>query len=282
VVANARPRAFSFLLRLPIGLWRPDALIGVHSTSENGQETLASMGFTTAFARDAAAYGVPPAIVGKIVQTEPGRMEWLSPADLQPMGVVVLAPTSSQSQPLPTTPTAGDVFSTEDKSSGSAEGRAMEAATEFFRSSTLSNSEAVAFLEEIYPPTLTYYGKVVSKEEALRDKTNFMKRYPERAYSIRPGTMTASCEASENRCTVTGMVDWQTRSPTRNATSSGSARFDLTFTADDKPIVLSESSEVLTRGNNLSAHSKLIYDRLESVIKRSWCLAERPLDWLVF
>ncbi len=68
----------------------PDALIGVHSTSLNGQENLASMGLTTAFARDAAAYGVPPAIIGKMVQTEPGRISWLTPSDLQLMRVALL------------------------------------------------------------------------------------------------------------------------------------------------------------------------------------------------
>ena len=60
----------------------PDALIGVHSASENGQENLTTMGFTTVFARVAAQYGVPPAIIGKMVQTEPGRMAWLTPNDL--------------------------------------------------------------------------------------------------------------------------------------------------------------------------------------------------------
>ena len=79
----------------------PDALVGVHSASYDGQENLTSMGITTAFARSAADYGVPPAIIGKMVQTEPGRMTWLTPSDLQPMGVVILTPSSPQAQPLP-------------------------------------------------------------------------------------------------------------------------------------------------------------------------------------
>jgi Clp protease len=82
----------------------PDALVGVHSVNENGQENLTSMGFTTALARDAAAYGVPPAIIGKMVQTEPGRIAWLTPTDLQPMGVVVLTPSSPQARPSTTAP----------------------------------------------------------------------------------------------------------------------------------------------------------------------------------
>ena len=77
----------------------PDALIGVHSTSLNGQENLASMGLTTAFARDAAAYGVPPAIIGKMVQTEPGRISWLTPSDLQLMRVALLPAAPAQAAP---------------------------------------------------------------------------------------------------------------------------------------------------------------------------------------
>ena len=66
-----------------------DALVGVHSASENGEENLTSMGLTTALAREAVAYGVPPATIGKMVGTEPGRIAWLTQSDLKPMGVVL-------------------------------------------------------------------------------------------------------------------------------------------------------------------------------------------------
>lgn len=57
----------------------PDALIGVHSAaSEGGQETAESMAVTPAMARDGGNLGVPPAIVGKVIETQPGRMEWKS------------------------------------------------------------------------------------------------------------------------------------------------------------------------------------------------------------
>ena len=74
---------------------RPGALIGVHSVSENGEETIGSMAVTTAMARNLAKLGVPPAIIGKLVQTPPGRATWLTPADLASMSVTVLDPTAS-------------------------------------------------------------------------------------------------------------------------------------------------------------------------------------------
>ncbi len=67
-----------------------DALIGVHSAAVNGQETLASMGVTVAIARDAAQFNVPSAILGKIIATKLGAVEWLTEDDLRSMGVTIV------------------------------------------------------------------------------------------------------------------------------------------------------------------------------------------------
>jgi len=91
---------FLIFAAAPLRLAAQDALIGVHSVSVNGQETLDSMGLTTAMARDAAAYGVPPAIIGKMVQTQPGRVAWLTPEDLALMGVQIFPTDTSQSPPV--------------------------------------------------------------------------------------------------------------------------------------------------------------------------------------
>ena len=66
-----------------------DALVGVHSANEAGVETDISLAVTTQMARIAASFGTPPAIIGKMVQTTPGRVEWLTPADMTLMGVTV-------------------------------------------------------------------------------------------------------------------------------------------------------------------------------------------------
>jgi hypothetical protein len=76
--------------------WGSDSypIVGITTNSIEFKE------LTTAFARDAATYGVPDAIIGKMVQTEPGGMSWLTPADLQPMNVVVLRRSPRQSTPF--------------------------------------------------------------------------------------------------------------------------------------------------------------------------------------
>jgi hypothetical protein len=82
----------------------PDALVGVHSASESGEETATSMAVTTAMARIAADFDVPPAILGKMVRTVPGRVEWLTHDDLRAMGVRILgeaAPATPSPAPPP-------------------------------------------------------------------------------------------------------------------------------------------------------------------------------------
>jgi hypothetical protein len=78
-----------------------DALIGVHSASDGGKETIPSLAMTTAFARDAAACGVPPAIIGKMVETPPGRLAWLTPNDLALMGVSVAPDATTETEHSP-------------------------------------------------------------------------------------------------------------------------------------------------------------------------------------
>jgi hypothetical protein len=70
----------------------PDAHIGVHRVSHGvGQDDLIDKGWTTVSGEVLAQYGVPPAIIGKMVQTAPDSIEWLTPTDLASMGVLPLA-----------------------------------------------------------------------------------------------------------------------------------------------------------------------------------------------
>jgi hypothetical protein len=84
---NSQCASACFLLfsASPRRLAATDALIGVHSASQNGAETDTSLAVTTLMARDAAELGVPSSIIGKMVETTPGRVEWLDPTDLKLM-----------------------------------------------------------------------------------------------------------------------------------------------------------------------------------------------------
>ena len=80
---------FLLLAASPRRLAAADALVGVHSASEDGQETDTALAVTTLMARVAAEMGIPPAIIGKMVSTKAASVEWLTHADLASMDVTV-------------------------------------------------------------------------------------------------------------------------------------------------------------------------------------------------
>lgn len=68
----------------------PDSRVGVHSASAGHGEDMRTLAATTAMARDARGYGVPDAIVGRMVTTRWNAVAWLSPGELASMDVHVL------------------------------------------------------------------------------------------------------------------------------------------------------------------------------------------------
>ena len=75
------------------------ALVGVHSASIDGKETMDSMAMTLMMQRIAGSYGIPPAIIGKMAQTAPGRIEWLTHDDLALMSVKIIDDAGDAPQP---------------------------------------------------------------------------------------------------------------------------------------------------------------------------------------
>jgi hypothetical protein len=65
------------------------ARIGVHSVAQaaTGAETNGAKTVTTDLARACAKFGVPAAIIGRMVTTPPNQVAWLSETELGSMGV---------------------------------------------------------------------------------------------------------------------------------------------------------------------------------------------------
>ena len=74
------------------------ARLGVHSTSVKTQDDPAGATFE---ARNLAAYGVPPAVLGKMVVTPADQIAWLTSDDLQAMQAKIVTPTSAPPAPAP-------------------------------------------------------------------------------------------------------------------------------------------------------------------------------------
>lgn len=77
------------------------AQIGVHGASgANGEETVVSGAATVSMAKIAKELGVPSAIIGRMVVTSPQDMVWLSPQELQSMGVTMMGRPDQSSPPV--------------------------------------------------------------------------------------------------------------------------------------------------------------------------------------
>ena len=71
------------------------ALIGVHSASYRGSDTPDAQAATVLMARRLSEYGVPDAILGKMVTAHPSQVWWLSRSDLDSMRVDFNVPRTS-------------------------------------------------------------------------------------------------------------------------------------------------------------------------------------------
>ena len=83
------------------------ALVGVHSASFRGVDTPDAQAATVLMARRLAEYGVPDAILGKMVTAHPSQIWWLSRSDLDSMRVDVNVPRAGAAVGLPLPQVAG-------------------------------------------------------------------------------------------------------------------------------------------------------------------------------
>lgn len=119
-------------------------------------------------------------------------------------------------------------------------------AQSFFEYSSSLTINSLRALERVYAAEVDYFGKRTTRQAILRDKKAFIERWPERSYTIVPGTLNTNCTRN-NICEVTGMVNYRTSSRARNATSEGAARFRLGLSMLSQVRVTLESSEVVLR-----------------------------------
>ena len=139
-------------------------------------------------------------------------------------------------------------------SSNALEGRAnaLEGRATSFISAQISgwssaNARDLASFANAYADQVLYYGSLKSRQAVLVDKRHLLERWPERLYEVQPDSVTVQCVADV--CKVSGLIDWQTRSPRRAASASGIARFEYQITlSGDAFNILSEKSSVVRPG----------------------------------
>jgi len=107
-----------------------------------------------------------------------------------------------------------------------------------------ANATDLASYANAYADQVLYYGSLKSRQAVLGDKRQLLERWPERLYEVQPQSVTVQC--ATDVCKVSGLIDWQTRSPRRAASASGIARFEYqVILSGDTFSILSEKSSVV-------------------------------------
>ena len=114
-----------------------------------------------------------------------------------------------------------------------------------FASWSSPNAQTLHVLKGLYEDPVTYYGEVISREAVLDDKRRFAERWPQRAYTLRPGTLVVHCGERSLGCTVSGITDWAAANGAKRST--GAAHFYYAVRAGEGGLlkIAEETSEVV-------------------------------------
>jgi len=117
------------------------------------------------------------------------------------------------------------------------------------------NASAVDFMKSIYADEVSFFGNPVDKDVVLKDKATFAQRWPQRIYSVKPGSVTASCAG---KCEMSGIVEWFAGNKDTGKTSSGMAEFSFVWNTASLQIE-SETGKVLATDKGAKAPDRLIH-----------------------
>lgn len=154
-----------------------------------------------------------------VTKTAPTSIQWMSLEDVTEQGIAA-APLSPQHAA---------------QGSGSAGGATQEGnpgrrAIDFVRSLLAQWSrpgpEALPAIEGLYAETVVYHGNSTSRDAVLRSKRRIADRWSERTYTIRPGSLTATCAKDGGACRVKGVVSWKYFEPKTAKRSTGHGSFE--------------------------------------------------------
>lgn len=110
------------------------------------------------------------------------------------------------------------------------------------------NGAALRGQLRFYGPVVRFHGRVMSAHALLAEKARFVRRWPERRYTPRPGTMRVACARAGQLCTVRTLFDYAAMSPLHAKRSQGTGRLQLEISfAGRQPVIVLETSRVVQR-----------------------------------
>ncbi len=177
-----------------------------------------------------------------ITQAAPEYIQWMTPEDAAEHGITVaLLP------PLHSTAGYG-LASVPEYRPDTPERRA----TDFVRSLVARwagpSREILPYLEGVYAEKVVYQGKSIPRQTVLSRKHRLADRWTERSYSIRPGSLSATCAKTGNTCRVKVVMSWKHYDAKTVTRSRGAADFEYSVAfVGDTPKIIAETSTVHDR-----------------------------------
>ncbi len=118
---------------------------------------------------------------------------------------------------------------------------------DYLDSVSAPNGAMLADAPRFYGPQVRFFGRTMSLGALMAEKRSFVRRWPERRYEPQ-GEPKVACDGASATCQVRIVHDFTALSPARGARSQGLAELTLTVSfADGRPVIVSESSRVLSR-----------------------------------
>jgi hypothetical protein len=117
----------------------------------------------------------------------------------------------------------------------------------------IENSGSLNDLSPYYSDTINYYGKPTAKSGVVADKVRFMRRWPNRRYTIRPESLTVACDIM--RCTADGVIDFDVSNSEKRSTGTASFTYHMRMKHNN-----SESSDLLVIAENSTVISRTVTD----------------------
>ena len=111
--------------------------------------------------------------------------------------------------------------------------------------------EVTATLNKLYADTVTYFGNEMSRDEVITKVQRFLARWPSRQYKPKEGSVIIDCNDEVLACSVSGVMQFDSRSPIRNEQVTGEATFEyrLRFSSSyqEIPTIVAEDGKVIER-----------------------------------
>jgi hypothetical protein len=155
-----------------------------------------------------------------LTKTAPTSIQWMSLPDANEHGIAAAALSPQQST------TGSSVAGSADYRDGTPERQATDFVRALIGQWSKPAPEAMPALEGLYAEKVVYRGTSMGRQAVLRSKNRLATRWSERAYAIRPGSISATCTKAGTTCRVKGIMSYRYHEPTTSNRARGVVNFD--------------------------------------------------------